>query len=126
MRTALVVGLGGFIGAIARHLTSASIDRHLHGYFPFGTAIVNVLGCLLLGFIVEGCREGLALGPETREFLIVGLIGAFTTFSTFGFDTVQLSREGYPFSALANVVLSVSLGLLAILAGGAIARVCFR
>ncbi|MCA9321800.1 MAG: fluoride efflux transporter CrcB [Planctomycetes bacterium] len=122
MRTILVIGLGGFIGAIARHLTSIAIDRDFRAYFPFGTMLVNFVGCVLLGFIAEGCRRGLRLEPEHRHFLIAGLIGAFTTFSAVCLDTIELAETGHLSSAVANMFGSALLGLVAIVVGQAIAR----
>ncbi len=109
----LLVGLGGFLGAIARFGLSTLVHKHFHHLFPLGTLIVNILGCFAIGLLV-----GLI---ETREhlklFLLTGLLGAFTTFSTFGNETFSLLRDNRLLLAIANVALSVILGLSALWLG---------
>ncbi|MDA1096757.1 MAG: fluoride efflux transporter CrcB [Chloroflexi bacterium] len=123
MAVILFVGAGGFLGAILRFLIGGWV-QNLQGQpaFPYGTTTVNVLGCLILG-VIGGLVEGRQLfNPEVRAFLMVGLLGGFTTFSTFGYETMQLARDGEVMAALANVTLQVGLGLAAVWIGFGVAR----
>ena len=116
MRTALLnlifVGLGGFLGSIGRYLLAGAVYQIFPNLnFPTGTAVVNILGCFLIGCIA-GLDEGRnLLVPEMRIFLLIGLLGGFTTFSTFGFETIALLRDGAFVTALANVLLQVIVGI---------------
>ena len=113
----LIVGTGGFCGAVLRYGLSGWVQRRWPSPFPWGTLSVNVLGCLALGVmmaLVEG-HEG--PGERGRFFLAVGLLGSFTTFSTFGYETVELARAGAVRDALLYVVGNLLLGVLALLAG---------
>ncbi|RMD92885.1 MAG: fluoride efflux transporter CrcB [Calditrichaeota bacterium] len=118
----IVVGLGGFLGAISRYIISGFIYRLLGDRFPYGTLFVNVLGCFLIGLIVTITEERFFVNPTIRIFLTVGLLGAFTTFSTFGYETIELIRQGSHFAALANVIYSVLNGLAAVYVGMVIGR----
>ena len=113
----LVVGSGGFIGAIARYAISELYLRHSKGTFPIGTFIVNVVGCLLIGALMAWIEDCPALSANTRLFLIIGLLGSFTTFSTFGYQSYQLLQDGEIRLAVVNIVGSVLLGLLAVALG---------
>lgn len=117
-----MIGLGGFAGALARYGLSDLVHRAAGSGFPYGTLAVNVLGCALLGFSATLAEERVTLSPEVRALWFVGAFGAFTTFSTFGYETLQLAREGSFSAAAGNVLLSVVLGLGAVWAGGALAR----
>lgn len=112
LRHLLLVGAGGFAGSLARYLLSAAVVRLVGvGRFPWATLVVNVAGCLAIG-LVAGYAEARELAqPELRLFLLIGFFGAFTTFSTFGYETLALLQAGRPLPALANVALQVSLGL---------------
>jgi len=115
---ALVVGLGGFVGAAMRYLVSGWAPSLLRvGPFPVGTAVVNVAGCLAIG-LLGGWAENLpALGPTSRLLLFTGLLGGFTTYSAFGYETVALLRDGETLLALANVSLHLFLGFAAVAIG---------
>lgn len=121
MTHVLWVGLGGFVGAVLRYLLSLWAHRLHGGDFPAGTLLVNVLGCLAIGALAAWV-EGGGVPPETSLFLGVGLLGALTTFSTFGFETVELVLHGEPGMALLNVGLNVAVGLTAVVAGAAAYR----
>ncbi|MGH9380205.1 MAG: fluoride efflux transporter CrcB [Thermoanaerobaculia bacterium] len=112
------VGLGGGCGAALRFLIGGWIHRWLPGsLFPWGTFAVNVLGCLLLG-LLYGLAEGRGLfGPGARLFLFIGLLGGFTTFSTFAWESGSLLRDGELVWAFGNVAGQVLLGLLAVWLG---------
>lgn len=110
------VGMGGFVGAVLRYLTSLWAHRLVTGPFPVGTLLVNVVGCLCIGVLMTRIDQG-HFAPETRLFLTAGLLGALTTFSTFGYETFDLLRDGMPGLAAANVALNVLVGLVAVWLG---------
>jgi len=109
----LSVGAGGALGAILRYLVSGWVQQLApFGAFPLGTLAVNVLGCAVLGTL-GGLAESRSLfGPGARLFVFLGILGGFTTFSTFAYETVALLREGEMAKGLLNVVASVVLGLV--------------
>ncbi len=123
MTQILLAGLGGFVGAALRYGGTELASRlHTGPGFTYATLIVNVLGCLAIG-LLGGLSEARGLlSPEARAFLLVGILGGFTTFSTFGFETLQLVRAGHQVIAMANVVLHLVLGLGAVWAGWSLAR----
>ena len=119
MRAALLnliyVGVGGFLGSIGRYLLAGAVYRIFPNLnFPIGTTVVNILGCLLIGFITGLVEVRNLLGPELRIFILIGVLGGFTTFSTFGFETFALLRDGTFVPALANVMVQVMLGISAV------------
>lgn len=118
----LVVGLGGFVGAVLRYAVSGWTHRLLGDAFPWGTLVVNGVGCFLLGALMALVEEGVSLEPEVRTFVAIGLLGSFTTFSTFGHETLELVREGSFGWAAGNVAANVGVGLLAVLCGRAAAQ----
>lgn len=121
MRDLMLVGLGGAVGSVARVLANSAVYRVLPATFPWGTAIVNMSGSLAFGIVVGlGIARG-GLDAGTRALVLSGLLGGFTTFSAFSFETVDLVAQGYPLRAIANVVLQVSLGAAALWLGMALA-----
>ena len=117
----LYVGVGGFFGAGLRFALGVWVQRALPGaLFPYGTLAVNVLGCLLIGFIAAYRQP---LEPAVRLFLMVGLLGGFTTFSAFALETLSLTQSGENLLAFANVALKLLLGLGAAWVGFEIGRV---
>ena len=123
MPKVLLVGIGGFLGAIARYALGGWVHRSAHGpVFPYGTLVVNVLGCLLIGALAGLVETRGVLSPESRVFLLIGLLGGFTTFSTFGYETLQLLRDGQLLYGLANIGASVLLGLGAVWLGFVLPR----
>ena len=119
----LVVGAGGFLGASARYLLGGAIYRWLPATFPWATFVINVTGCFGIGFLAVLAEERMLLGPGARLFLMVGILGGYTTFSTFGYETIALLRESSFAAAAINVLGQVALGLVAVGAGAAAARV---
>ncbi|MEE8577341.1 MAG: fluoride efflux transporter CrcB [candidate division Zixibacteria bacterium] len=117
MQEIIVVGVGGFVGAVARYLLSSLIHRNLDSNFPWGTFTVNVVGCFLIGCLMYLIEHRLIVSDQMRLFLGIGILGAFTTFATFSQEIISLMRSGQNWIALANVLLSVSLGIMALWAG---------
>lgn len=118
----VVVALGGCVGALCRYGLMELVGSRWRGRFPAGTLAVNVLGCLAIGALMAVVEEREALSPNARRFLVFGLLGSFTTFSTFGWDTLALVREGDAPLALANAAASVLLGVAAVALGLALTR----
>ena len=121
MRNLLLVGGGGFLGSIARYLLSSAASASIAGRpvaaFPVGTMVVNVLGCLIIGALAAfGARWGEWI-DSARLFLFTGVLGGFTTFSAFGYETFLLARDGRWTLAAANVLLQLGCGLLAVFVG---------
>ena len=118
MRNLLMVGLGGFMGAILRFSVSGYVQQWFKSVnFPYGTLVVNLLGCFLIGGFSYAAELRGLLNYEARSFIFIGLLGAFTTFSTFGNDTVRLLREGEEFLSFLNIGLHLVLGLAAVWLG---------
>ncbi len=109
---AFLVGLGGFLGALCRYALSGAVHRGVpQSTFPIGTLVVNLLGCLLIGYLAGLAESRQLFTPELRLFAFIGLLGGFTTFSTFGFETIALARDASYVQAAVNVGLHVVLGL---------------
>ena len=116
----LWVGLGGFAGAILRYLVSGwAQNASGSAGFPYGTLAVNVLGCLAIGVLSWLADTRGLLSAESRLLIMVGVLGAFTTFSTFGNETLNLLRDGEVLAASLNVTANVVLCLAAVWAGRA-------
>ncbi len=122
MQQLIFIAAGGAIGAIMRFGVSNGVHALFGRGFPYGTLTVNVLGSLLIGFGYITLLERLSLGPEWRAFIIIGILGAFTTFSTFSLETFNLIESGEMIKAAANILLSVTICLLAAWIGILIAR----
>ncbi|MDH5642292.1 MAG: fluoride efflux transporter CrcB [Nitrospira sp.] len=123
----LLIGTGGFIGSILRYLVSGSVQAASHSIaFPYGTLAVNVAGCFLIGFLSELAEIRSFLSSDTRTFLIVGILGGFTTFSAFGNETMSLLRDGERALAMMNVSAQILLGLGAVWLGYSLAYQIWR
>ncbi len=120
----LLVGLGGFCGAVARYLASGLMLK-LSTLFPWGTLVVNVSGSFLLGFLMALVTETLVISPNERLFLAIGFFNSFTTFSTFIYETNALLDEGEFLLAGLNLFLSLLFGLFGLRLGIWLARVFF-
>lgn len=119
---AAVVGSGGFLGALARYGLSGLVHRQAPlTTFPYGTLLVNLLGCLLIGVVAGYAESRQLFGPEVRAFILIGVLGGFTTFSTFGYETLAMIRDDELLRAAANVGAHVILGLALVWLGYAVA-----
>jgi CrcB protein len=123
MRTIVTVGVAGFVGAIARYGIEGFVSERSIGSFPWGTFAVNVSGSFVLGVLFASLIEGrFVVSPWLRTALTVGLIGAYTTFSTLSLETYRLLEEGSMLLAVANALGSLAVGILAVFAGVALGR----
>ncbi|HWS55206.1 MAG TPA: fluoride efflux transporter CrcB [Pyrinomonadaceae bacterium] len=118
----VLIGVAGMAGTLGRYWVSAAAARRYGGKFPLDTFAVNVLGCFAIGFLAHVMRERLAAGETAGAVVMVGLLGGFTTFSSYGLQAFTLAREGWVTHAAAYVVASNLLGLLMVWAGHALAR----
>ena len=115
---AAIVGSGGFIGALCRYGLSGLVQRHAAlAAFPYGTLVVNLLGCFLIGSAMGLVETRQVFGPEFRLFALIGLLGGFTTYSTFGYETFALLRDADYLRAVANVALHIVFGLALVWVG---------
>ena len=119
---AVLIGIGGILGANARYLVSVWAARRIGASFPYGTLIVNLSGSLLLGFLATGIVGRVVYEREVQLLVSVGFLGAYTTFSTFAFESVGLVRRRAYVLATANVLGSTVLGLLGAWIGAMVAR----
>jgi len=109
---ALAIGSGGFLGALARYGLAGIVHaRFPFTTFPYGTAVVNLLGCLGIGVLAGLAESRQMFGPEFRAFALIGLLGGFTTFSTFGYETFAMLRDADYMRAVGNIGIHVILGL---------------
>lgn len=122
MMNFLIVGAGGFIGAIARYAVSAWIGQQWGRSFPLGTFAVNVSGSFMIGLLMSLFTERFMVAPQLRLLLVVGFLGAYTTFSTFEYETGALIKDSEWLIALANIVFSVVAGFAAFKLGEVIAK----
>jgi CrcB protein len=122
LREIVVIGLAGAVGSVSRYALSTWTQRVAGGDFPLGTLAVNVVGCFLFGLLMEVALVGAWLPRTVTIALSVGFLGAFTTFSTFGYETLRRLEGGDWVPALGNVALSVVLGLTATWLGFTAAR----
>ena len=123
MREVLLVGVGGLLGSISRYLLSSWVLHWTHeSRFPFSTLAVNVLGCLIAGILAGLIEHQHWMNMQVRLLLFTGMLGGFTTFSAFGFETIFLIRSGLFGLAILNVMCSVVLGLSAVWLGFMVSR----
>jgi CrcB protein len=120
----LIVFIGAGLGGVLRYLMSPAVQNLSKDWsFPIGTFSVNMLGCFVIGFLGQLAESKGLFQGDTRLFLFVGMLGGFTTFSSFGFETFQLLRDGQILYAMLNAVLQVAIGLLLVWAGWVLGRV---
>src|SRR5262245_47436267 len=118
----LVIFLGGGLGSALRFAIGGLVQRASDSFFPWGTFVVNASGCLAIGVLATLLEERSLLAPTVRLFLLVGVLGGYTTFSTFGLETWRLVEAGDWLRAAANAGGSVLVGVAAVAGGVAIAR----
>jgi CrcB protein len=122
MRQLLAIAAGGGVGALLRYWVSTGTHAVLGRGFPYGTFTVNVLGSLMMGFLYVWLLDRIVTGPVLRAFLLIGLLGGFTTFSTFSIESLNLIEAGQILKAFVNVLLSVTVCITATGLGVLIAR----
>jgi fluoride exporter len=118
----IIVAVGGAVGAIARYWLGVWISSKLPMQFPLGTFVINVTGSFIIGFFLTLTGDRITIHSNWRLLIAVGFVGAYTTFSTFEYETLKLIEEGNVLSAALNVTLSVVLGFIAVWLGVAAAR----
>ena len=122
-----IIGAGGFVGAVLRYLISSWVQyRSGSIVFPFGTMSVNLIGCFAIGLLSYLVENRSLLSPEARGFILIGLLGAFTTFSTFGNETLGLIRENRVDLAVVNAGTQVFIGVTMVWLGRVLAAVLWR
>jgi fluoride exporter len=122
VQAVMFIALAGAAGAVSRYGVGLWTQRQFGNNFAFGTLLVNILGCLLLGLVLELEVRTDWVNHSTRLFLAVGFLGAFTTFSAFGFETLKFMQAGAHQLAFLNVAANLVLGLLAVWVGWMFAR----
>ncbi|MCO5202764.1 MAG: fluoride efflux transporter CrcB [Chloroflexi bacterium] len=118
----LYIMLGAIAGAPLRYFVQGRVQDLAPPAFPYGTLVVNITGCLLIGLLLTLAEERDMLGRESRLLLVTGFLGGYTTFSTFGWETYALLRDNEVLQASGNVILSVAGGIFGVWAGSMIAR----
>lgn len=118
----LLVGLAGGAGTLCRFGLSGLVARHFGETFPTGTLIVNLSGCFLAGFLLYPFNERFLVNEVLRTTVMIGFLGGFTTFSSFGLQTFTLAKDGELFFAFLNVAASNALGLICVWAGYALSK----
>ena len=122
MQKLLLIGVLGGVGTLLRYWMSGYFARHWGETFPVGTLVVNLAGCFLIGFLFYVLTERVLLAPEMRTALLIGLLGGFTTFSSFGLQAFTLLREGEVLAASLYVAISNVAGILLVAAGYTLSR----
>ncbi|MDH5426970.1 MAG: fluoride efflux transporter CrcB [Nitrospirota bacterium] len=119
----LWVGMGGFLGSISRFIMAGAFNRLSPAIgFPVGTLTVNILGCFLIGLLHGLTETRSLLGPDIRIFLFIGVLGGFTTYSTFAFESLALLKDGAILKASTNIFLHVFVGLAGVWLGDFLSR----
>lgn len=123
----LLVGIGGFIGSVTRYLASGYVQQASKSIdFPYGTLAVNLIGCFIIGFLSQLAESRGAFTNESRLFIFTGFLGGFTTFSSFGNETLNLARDSQMMNALANIGANVVIGLFAVWLGRTVSYLIWR
>lgn len=112
-RSIILVGIGGFLGSVARYLVAIAFAGQSYSTFPYATLAVNVLGCFLIGLVLALADRGNLISPDWGIFLTTGFCGGFTTFSSFSFENIKLLHDGEFIYLAVNIILSVAVCLAA-------------
>lgn len=118
----LFIGVGGFVGATARYLIDGAVSEATGAAFPWGTLVVNISGAFVIGILFALVIERAALSPDLRGPLMIGFVGSYTTFSTLALESWRMFEDGAWMAAGANLVGSVLLGVVAVIAGLTLGR----
>ena len=124
MQNYIYIAAGGALGSLARYWVGSAVANRMGTKFPYGTLIVNITACLILGFFLMLLGKRPGVGPEWRFLIPIGFVGAYSTFSTFEWETFSNLQTGAFLIAAVYVVLSCFLGLVAVWCGVLLARVC--
>ena len=122
MQKVVLVGCAGLLGTLARYFISGWADERWGPTFPVGTLMVNLAGCLLIGFLFHSFQDRYLVDPAVRSAILVGFLGGFTTFSSYGLQTFNLARDGEFVMAGLNIVVSNAAGLVCVWAGYMLSR----
>jgi len=123
----LLIGIGGFIGSVLRYVLSGYLQQITKSVeFPYGTLAVNLIGCFIIGFLSQLADTRGLFAAESRAFVFIGVLGGFTTFSTFGNESMNLLRNSENVFALANVGAHIAFGLGAVWSGRTLAYLIWR
>jgi CrcB protein len=117
IKTILYIAIGGAIGSVLRYITSVLVSKFWSNHFPLATFIANILGCFLIGLFMGYLLKNQLEDSNLKWFLITGICGGFTTFSTFSMDNYLLMQNENAFLAFGNILLSITLGLFAVWMG---------
>ena len=123
MSRIFLIGLAGFVGTIGRYWLSGVVARRYGETFPLGTLVVNLSGCLLVGLLYYLLQERFVVNPTARTVILIGFLGGFTTFSSFGLQTFTLLQDGEFGLATLNLTISNFVGLVLVWVGYTLARV---
>lgn len=127
MSKILLIGAGGFIGSVLRYWVSGYVQQVTRSVeFPYGTLVVNLIGCFVIGFLSQLADTRGVFTAESRAFVFIGVLGGFTTFSTFGNESMNLLRDGENVVSLANVGAHMAFGLGAVWLGRTSAYLIWR
>ena len=122
MRAVVAIAVAGSLGALARYGLDGFVSRRIRGAFPWGTFVVNISGAFVIGLVFTLATERWGLAPWLRSALTIGFLGAYTTFSTFSFETYRLAEDRAYGLAAANMLGSCAAGLAAVYVGVVVAR----
>lgn len=126
LKQLLFVALGGGVGSCFRYLVSLWFSKSFTGIFPWGTFVVNITGCFLIGFLMDAVSRDASLENDLRLLLVVGVCGGYTTFSTFSAENLRLFENGNYVTLTVYVLASVILGLLAVFGGNILSKTIIR
>jgi CrcB protein len=122
LKTILYIAIGGAIGSVLRYLTSVFVNKYWANQFPLATLLTNVLGCLIIGFLIGILEKNNLANSNLKWFLITGFCGGYTTFSTFGYENYSLFHSNNSLLAFGYIALSILLGIFAVWLGLFIAK----